>query len=430
MQDDDRGREADGVETFKLPVTAEKIALGRLGGIYKALDRKTGRMIAVECIDVVDTAEVVQQVLEAELKHCSAITSGDIGRHVFCYDSVICSQSLVYLRSPSSVVGSLASLQKDFERLHPLAVKQYIYHIVLGLHELHEAGIPCGGLSLSSVLLCGGNMTKIAAWFPSAQAMNTLQSQEILSDSQFHRSSFSLQVTNDELAQDVRSVAYVMVEMLTGLRVHGSLMEKSNLLSKVATGSPEHQFLSSLLALMPLSELLVHPYFSAVNPTHYQVSETTQEQRHIVGILTNQELLKCQTMKRQYRQQIRAWQAQFEKKYRRKPNSADRPGGIVRLQGRSQALKDRMEELNNRLTSSHGSIYQMIVDKEALAIDASSQSVPTQHEEQLMQKNLVDGTTGSPVASEGSSRSDSLGQSGGNRSPAQKAFLNRFGSPQ
>jgi hypothetical protein len=35
MQQDEEG------QAFKLPVSAENIALGRLGGIYKALDRKT-----------------------------------------------------------------------------------------------------------------------------------------------------------------------------------------------------------------------------------------------------------------------------------------------------------------------------------------------------------------------------------------------------
>ncbi|KUF76966.1 hypothetical protein AM587_10014564 [Phytophthora nicotianae] len=232
----------------------------------------------------------------------------------------------------------------------------------------------------------------------------------ILPDLQFRRSSFSLQVTNDEFTQDVRSVAYVMVELLTGLRVHGSLMEKSNLLSKVATDCLEHQFLSAVLALKPLKELLAHPYFSTVNPTYNQVSETTPEQRYIVGILTNQELTKCQIMTRQYLQQIREWKAHFEKKYRRKPQPVDHPAGIVRLQGRCQALKERMEELNNRLPSSHGSVYQLIEENDALTIDTLD-------------------IAGSPVASEGS-RSDSLDRSGGNRSPAQKAFLNRFGPPQ
>ncbi|EGZ15655.1 hypothetical protein PHYSODRAFT_315856 [Phytophthora sojae] len=148
--------------------------------------------------------------------------------------------------------------------------------------------------------------------------------------------------------------------MLTGLRVRGSLMEKYNILAKVGADSLEYQ-------------------------------------RHIIGVLTKQELTKCQTMKRQYLQQVRAWQAQFEKKYRRKPNPADRPTGIVRLQGRCMALNERMQELNDRLAAAHGSIYRLISSKGVLAIDATSPS-------------------------------GSFDQGGGKRSPAQKAFLNRFGS--
>lgn len=142
-----------------------------------------------------------------------------------------------------------------------------------------------------------------------------------------------------------------------------------------------------------------------------------------LGVLTNQELRQCQTMKRQYLQQIRAWQTQFEKKYRRKPTPAERSAGIVRLQGRCQALKERMQELNDRLSASHGSIYRMIADTQALTIDASSHSAsqegyPSQH------GSFEDVPMEPSVFPEG--ESDSIDRSEGRRSPAQKAFLNRF----
>lgn len=169
------------------------------------------------------------------------------------------------------------------------------------------------------------------------------------------------------MAQDIRSVAYVMLEMLTGLRVRGSLMEKYNILAKVGADSLEYQALRSLLEVKPLEEVLRCAYFSSVYQADSMairnLAQATQEQRHIIGVLTKQELTKCQTMKRQYLQQVRAWQAQFEKKYRRKPNPADRPTGIVRLQGRCMALNERMQELNDRLAAAHGSIYRLISSK-------------------------------------------------------------------
>ncbi|KAG6576405.1 serine/threonine protein kinase [Phytophthora cinnamomi] len=209
---DARSEDGREVEAFKLPLSEENVALGRLGRIYKALDRKSGRMLAVECIDVVDEsedegeenspAEFVQQTLATELGRCLGVINGDNARHVFCYDAVSCGRSRVYLCASSSVVRSLAVLHQDFGRLHPLAVKQYIYQIVHGLRVLHEYGISCGGLSLSSLLLCGGNIVKIAAWFPSTQAVRAFQTRNILVDS-----SFSLPLGIDEMAQDVRSVA-------------------------------------------------------------------------------------------------------------------------------------------------------------------------------------------------------------------------------
>ncbi|KAL3671392.1 hypothetical protein V7S43_003318 [Phytophthora oleae] len=399
-------------------------------------------MLAVECIDVIDEdtraegggvpAEIVQQVLKTELERCSAIANGKM-RHVFYYDSVSYSQSRVYLRSSFSVINSLAGLQKDFERLHPLAIKQYVYQVIRGLCELHKIGISCGGLSLSSLLLCGENIVKIAAWFPTAQEIKLLQSRGILADTDFCRSSFGLQSARDAIAQDVRSVAYVMLEMLTGLRARGSLMEKGNLLSKVAADSSEYQVMSVLLALSPLKDVLALPYFASVNSTartpFLNSGQVVQEQRQIIGLLTKQELNQCHTMKRQYLQQIRAWQAQFEKKYRRKPKPVDRSAGIVRLQGRCQALNERMQELNDRLAASHGSIYRMIADKEALTIDASSQSAPAPQEGIPSQLGSFDDvTTGSPVFP--GNESDSSDRSEGRRSPAQKAFLNRFSPSQ
>ncbi|KAE9345210.1 hypothetical protein PF008_g8862 [Phytophthora fragariae] len=248
---DARSEDGGEMETFKMPLSDENVALGRLGRIYKAMDRKTGRVLAVECIDVVDgsdeageessPAEFAQQVLAAELGRYVQAIRGDKTHHVFCYDSVSCGPSRVYLRSSSSVVRSLAALQQDFGLFHPLAVKQYIYQIVHGLRVLHDCGISCGGLSLSSLFMCGGNIVKIAAWFPSAQAVRTFQTRNILVDSQFCRSSLNLPLEIDEMAQDVRSVAYVMVEMLTGLRARGSLMEKWNMLTKVAADSLEYQ---------------------------------------------------------------------------------------------------------------------------------------------------------------------------------------------
>lgn len=250
----------------------------------------------------------------------------------------------------------------------------------------------------------------------------------ILVDSQFCRSSLNLPLEFDEMAQDVRSVAYVMLEMLTGLRARGSLMEKWNMLTKVAADSLEHQVLRSLMELKSLEEILGHQYFSSARQTDSTAVQTsaqaTQEHRHIIGMLTKQELTKCQAMKRQYLQQVPAWQAQFEKKYRRKPNPADRPAGIVRLQGRCMALNERMQELNDRLAAVHGSIYRLIADKEALAIDATSPRIPARKEDNLDQpKNLDTSSTESDVT-----RADSFDRGGGKRSPAQKAFLNRFGS--
>lgn len=219
-----------------------------------------------------------------------------------------------------------------------------------------------------------------------------------LSEAQSHRLRYQTLAIDDEKALDVRSVAFVMAEMLTGLRIRGNLMEKTHLLDKIDMGSLEYQFLSDLLAPRPLEELLEHSYFSTGNPTHPLASNTSQEQRQIVDIFIEQESKHCRLMQSQYRQQFKAWQAQFETRYKKKPEPVDRPASIIRLEKRLQALKERINQLTDRLTACH-SQYQM-------------QSSSTGSNE--------------VVKSTEASTSDSIGRHEGTRSPAQKAFLNQF----
>ncbi|KAL7692156.1 putative protein kinase-like domain superfamily [Plasmopara halstedii] len=150
-------------ESYSLPLGTNPIAMGRLGCIYNSLNKTTGQMHAVECMNVNDTVaelsesssrvHTIQQLLEAELQRCSIISNTDRGKHVFCYNSVESSQARICLHATSSVIGSLASLQKDFNRLHPLAIKQYVYYIVCGLYALHQAGFTCGGVRNFFVVL-------------------------------------------------------------------------------------------------------------------------------------------------------------------------------------------------------------------------------------------------------------------------------------
>lgn len=249
--------------------------------------------------------------------------------------------------------------------------------------------------------------------------MKALESQKILADSHFYRLSYK---GHDEKAQDVRSVAFVMAEMLTGLRIRGRLMEKNRLLGKIDSGSPEWHFLSDVLALKPLSELLTHAYFSSTTPIRSSALDTKQEQWQGANLFIKEELHKCRLMERQHLDQIQAWQVQFEKKYRKKPESVDRPAGLLRLQGRLEALNERIERLNERLVASESGTHGMITAKET----GTSDRALMQHEDHhVWHKPSIENTCDSSVGCPASSA-----QSAGNRSPAQKAFLNRFHATQ
>lgn len=257
-------------------------------------------------------------------------------------------------------------------------------------------------------------------------------------------------LTNQEVAQDVRSVAYVMAEMLTGRRARGAfLLDHSRLVDSVGAGGQQHvAFLQRLLSTGSLAgELAQHPFLPVHPPQHFREGgdgsserdqcspaaggETTddavlsnnaalQEQRRMIVALTRDELAKCQAQTREATQQMRVWFRGFERQYGRRPTTDDRPSTVIRLQARCRVLADRIATLNERLDAVHKSFHRAAAATADNALSASptagGDSVnPAIHPTMEVEIPQLDEATTAAT----------LDRSGPKRSPAQNAFLNR-----
>lgn len=179
--------------------------------------------------------------------------------------------------------------------------------------------------------------------------------------------SFLQRVTaGGEVIQDLRSIAYVMTELLTGTRVRGSSLDRQSILDAVLIDSLEFRFLCDLFELASdgkpeqLAQRLVeheylqqHTQADAAVPRdqHGALADSLHEQCQVIVAATQHEYAKCVELKERHVHDIRTWFALFEKRYQKKPTMAERPASIVRLEVRCRTLTDRIHQLEARMAT-------------------------------------------------------------------------------
>lgn len=245
--------------------------------------------------------------------------------------------------------------------------------------------------------------------------------------------------------QDERSVAYVLVEMLTGQPIRGQYLEVDRLVEQVVSIRDASSFLRALLERScDLKDLLDHPYLheSSMKATNTILlgGREMQRQRHTIAQLTLQEKTKCEAEREQCLADMRVWFTQFQRRHNRKPHIDERPASITRMQRRCHMLSDRIADLEKRLQTLHKSFYNAAISSKpsepiTFALYSSALTVETrgglsgnepdkEHEVKATVSDELLPTLGVRVSPE--LREDGTGK----RSPAQVAFLERLSGAQ
>ncbi|TMW64208.1 hypothetical protein Poli38472_012830 [Pythium oligandrum] len=383
-------------------VGSPSVAAGRLGSICTAFLTETSQLGAVEVVPVENNAEWVHTVLDDELQR----VRGQLRHpHVFCYDAVqVASDQSVQLIAHQSVSMSLLSVIRSFTRLHPLVVRTYMRSIISGIEALNQHKLTADGLSLASVFLSEGRI-QVAGWFPPVSCLRKLQEQHVLDTNQLALSVLRRGTSTSSSARDIRSVAYVLVEMITGLPVRGARMDDDTLIQQLDPTSLEHAFLLELLQpSTSFKSLRTHPYLQGNAVSALSPNPSTD----IVLPLVEKELGRCQELHRQYTRELRAWTSQFEKRYQRKPRRDERPPGMQRAQVRCRTIHTRIQELQRHqrlLAPENGEEGNHAAEEEV-------------HEMKLAPLPILN------VPERDENSSDAR-----RRSPAQNAFLDRLSDP-
>jgi hypothetical protein len=305
-------------------------------------------------------------------------------------------------------------------------------------------------LSLSNLFLCEGRV-QIGAWFPpstvlrqandthayetisSLQSLHSLPyllllllSSTLFADNPFAQSTLRRHdnATLLELQQrDLQSLAFLLVEMLTGKRVMlNRLANSSNeLLEPFAVDSMERAFLQEVLhPSVSLIKLTSNPYLLDDNVTHPPGSAPVS-QRELLLHLIDKELSKCRAVQKSEAHHVRVWIVQFEKKFHRKPHADERPASIQRLQQRCRALHERIQELERRgNTLGHAAcIARQMVPASCEAVSSAMESLP-------VSKSPIStlGINTTTTISSGLEPGDLVDRR--RRSPAQNAFLRQL----
>lgn len=263
----------------------------------------------------------------------------------------------------------------------------------------------------------------------------------VLADNQVARCVLNRQMAKAGAAQDARSVAYVMVEMLTGMRIRGHLLERERLLSHVASeASITRDFLLALLQSSSLEAVADHPYLvnegRARNSLENDAPENGDYEQRAVAGLVEQELIKCREMRRRHLGEVRAWLTQFEKRNERKPTASEHPRSVTLLQRQCRALSERMREIETQLAGARKSFYRKhdnssigrqdegVEQLEHVGRFGDPLTSPTA--ETTLHPRRLDSTLGVLPAIDVSIRNGGALSDAHRRSPAQNAFLKRL----
>ncbi|KAF1334962.1 hypothetical protein FI667_g1494, partial [Globisporangium splendens] len=219
-------------------------------------------------------------------------------------------------------------------------------------------------LSSSSIIIRSDGHAALVACAPTVHTLSTLLELKVLEYEQPARSIVNRHMQDSGMTQDIRSVAYVMVEMLTGMRVRGHLLESEHILDLTSANSMESRFLANLLQAKSLSDVMKEPYL--LDRDHHSPDNTPLSgNNHVelahtraIAILMDQELTRCREQRRHHLSEIRAWLAQFERRHERKPTAAERPKSWSNLQRRCRVLTDRIKELEARLSEARKGFYK------------------------------------------------------------------------
>ncbi|OQS06325.1 hypothetical protein THRCLA_01632 [Thraustotheca clavata] len=334
--------------TYK--VCPQHFAKGRLGHLHMAIECTSGSIVAVEEIQLILDASAnfttLYSTMDYEFQQLSALKH----QNLLHYIGLTHCDHTIHVVSEHTAGGTLAKTLQEYGKLHRAIVSQYINRVLHGLQALHEQGYIHGRISSSNIFISPLTQIKIASYFPSLETTHYIMQHHPVAGKLMTP---ALQSFSDGICRDLRSMVWIMAEMLLGTQMRGIHLDDQRILEMVRPFSLEYEFLSTCISVInqimqseshtDYSELFAHHYFSPeaiaqlIEAPTAQIHENNSEKDELEG---------CIKLRNELMKDIETWLSEFQVQTGRHPKKKEWPANIMEKQVRTTTLRTRIQNLH------------------------------------------------------------------------------------
>ncbi|OQR88350.1 hypothetical protein ACHHYP_06854 [Achlya hypogyna] len=338
-------------------------AKGRLGHLHQAIECSSGTIVAVEevqlLVDAPDAFAYIFATMEAELQHLAGLQDENLLQYIGLTND----NQTIHIITENACGGTLAKMLQEFGKLHRAIIPQYISRLLCGLRGLHNVYLnnlthkanvndSMDGSTDAYLLPIFTQALTMAGYFPTLETTHYIMQHQFV-DATSGLVTPALTSFTDGICRDLRSIVWIMTEMLVGTQVRGIHVDDQRILAMVQAFPIESSFLSECLALISdcvrhhitcdYETLLQHDYFTKHTMEHL-LKEKLPQQVDDRALLD--ELEACTQLSADLMREIEAWMHNFQSSNGRHPKKKEWPPALMEKQVRLTTLKVRLQELH------------------------------------------------------------------------------------
>lgn len=252
----------------------ECIGRGSFGEVYRAIEKSTGRVVAIKLVDLEKADEEID-VIQREIKVMSQI----VNPYVVQYHSSLMDGSTLWIVMEYMSGGSLKQL---LDRIGPFsedAIAAVLKSLMAGLDYVHKQRKVHRDIKAANILLSGDGQVKLADFGVAGQMTATVRQRNTFVGSPFWMAPEVIQESLYNEKADIWSAGITAIELAQGLPPYASehpyqalfLIPKNNppTLTGPHFSRPFKDFVSCCLKKVPkerysAEQLLAHPFLRRV----------------------------------------------------------------------------------------------------------------------------------------------------------------------
>lgn len=248
----------------------ECIGRGSFGEVYRAIEKSTGRVVAIKLVDLEKADEEID-VIQREIKVMSQI----VNPYVVQYHSSLMEGSTLWIVMEYMSGGSLKQL---LDRIGPFsedAIAAVLKSLMTGLDYVHKQRKVHRDIKAANILLSGDGQVKLADFGVAGQMTATVRQRNTFVGSPFWMAPEVIQESLYDEKADIWSAGITAIELAQGLPPYATehpyqalfLIPKNNppMLTGPQFSKPFKDFVSCCLKKVPkerysAEQLLAHPF--------------------------------------------------------------------------------------------------------------------------------------------------------------------------